>query len=68
MLVKCAVGRFHRMIIILMGNVITVVGVDKGEVKIMSNLRKPSKGEWKVLIEAAAVLLAILFEKDINKK
>ena len=34
----------------------------------MDNLRKPSKGEWKILIEAAAVLLAILFEKDINKK
>lgn len=30
----------------------------------MSNLRKPSKGEWKVLIEAVAVLLVILFEKD----
>lgn len=30
----------------------------------MSNLRKPSKSEWKVLIEAAIVLLTILFEKD----
>ena len=34
----------------------------------MSNIRKPSKSEWKVLIEAVAVLLSILIEKDINKK
>lgn len=30
----------------------------------MDNLRRPKKGEWKILIEAAIVLLTILFEKD----
>ncbi len=34
----------------------------------MDNLRKPSKGEWKILIEAAVVLLSVLIEKDIKKK
>ena len=54
------------MIIILMVNVITAVGVKKVGV-MMSNLRKPSKGEWRILVEAIVVLISILTEKDIKK-
>ena len=33
----------------------------------MSNLRRPSKGEWRILVEAIVVLISILTEKDIKK-
>lgn len=66
MLVKCVQGRYHHMNTIPTEDVITVVGVKKVGV-MMSNLRKPSKGEWRILVEAIVVLISILTEKDIKK-
>lgn len=66
--VRCAEDKLIHMNTIPTENVHIAVGVDKGEVKIMSNLRKPTKSEWKVLIEAAIVLISVLIEKDIKKK
>ena len=63
---KCAQGRFHHMNTIPTENVHIAVGVKKVGV-MMSNLRKPSKGEWRILVEAIVVLISILTEKDIKK-
>ena len=66
MLVKCVVNKSIVTSIIPTEDVITVVGAKKVGV-MMSNLRKPSKGEWRILVEAIVVLISILTEKDIKK-
>ena len=64
--VKCVVNKSIPMNIIPTEDVHIAVGV-RGGGEIMSNLRKPTKGEWRVLVEAIVVLISILTEKDIKK-
>ena len=64
--VKCVEGRLIHSNTIPTENVHIAVGV-RGGGEIMSNLRRPSKGEWRVLVEAIVVLISILTEKDIKK-